>query len=437
MKKENLKVTESSLERLIHISLFTYLFFLIFPHTTTLREIAFWTAFICWIGLRIRKQEPLVPLNPITIPLYLFMIIAFISSVIGSEPIENLKQFKGDIAVPFILFLITATEFDSIKKIKRLLLVFLISLAIYTLLTIIESINYGLPYFWGETAGAQYPWKMENSLIFTITLGYILLIKNKRFRYSLIAFAILEFILLTAYRSFATFLGAISVLVLWLLFVKPKKYRLWMLVFIFLFIFIFGLLFYVQKDNPAVAEYKAKFEKIVNIQEELRSDSGLTDRIALWKAAADILKDRPLLGYGWGIEKFKKLTHQEKFIEQWKIKRPYVYDLFIKRNEFLLPHNIFIDIAIQSGLIGVVSFLVFIGVYVFYIIRIGMRSNSVVDYNFLIILIGSVILIFMITNFLNSELGKASGKIFFVVLGAGMGWIKDKESKYSTHSFVR
>lgn len=341
------------------------------------------------------------------------------------EPLENLKRFKGELLIPFILFLITATEFGSIEKIKRLLFIFLISLALYTLLTIMESTIYGLPYFWGEAAGAMYPWKMENSLIFAITLGGIFLIKSKWFRYLLIVFTILEFTLLIGYRSFAVFLGAISVLLLWLLFVRPKKYKLWMLTFTLLFIFVSGFLFYVQKDNPAMVEYKAKFEKIVNIREELTRDSGLTDRIAIWKAAVDILKDRPLLGYGWGIEKFKKLTHQEKFREQWKIKRPYVYDLFFQRNEFLLPHNIFLDVAIQSGLIGVTLFITFLFIYGYYIVKIGRYSNSEINYNF-ILLVEGVILIFMVTNLLNSELGNISGKIFFTMLGTGAAQINGR-----------
>jgi O-antigen ligase len=267
---------------------------------------------------------------------------------------------------------------------------------------------------------------MEHSIIFVIILGVFLLTKNKWFRYSLIAFAALEFTLLTTYRSFAAFLGAISVILLLLLFARPKKYRLWMLAFISLFIFIFGLLLFNQKNNTIIVEYKEKFEKITNISEELKNDSGLTNRIALWKAGMDILKDRPILGYGWGIDKFKKLTHQENKQKLWKNKRPYVYELFFEKNEFLLPHNIFLDIAIQSGLVGVASFLSFLLMYIFYIIKIGTRSDSDTEYNFLIIIVGGIILIFMITNFLNSELCRTSGKIFFAVLGAGAAWINNR-----------
>ncbi|MBI4679815.1 MAG: hypothetical protein HY753_01040, partial [Nitrospirae bacterium] len=132
MRKEYLNINEIYLEKILHISLFLYLFLLVFLHTTTPREIAFWTAFLSWVLLRLRKSEPFITLNPVRIlsngvnpiivSLSLFMVIAFISSLIGIEPFENLKRFKGELLVPFILFLIAVTEFSSIEKIKRLLL---------------------------------------------------------------------------------------------------------------------------------------------------------------------------------------------------------------------------------------------------------------------------------------------------------------------------
>src|SRR4030067_2669795 len=100
MQKETFNTTESLWERILHISLFLYLFLLVFPHTTTPREIAFWTAFLSWVLLRLRKSEPFITLNPvrilsngvnpIIISLSIFIGIAFISSVIGMEPLENL-----------------------------------------------------------------------------------------------------------------------------------------------------------------------------------------------------------------------------------------------------------------------------------------------------------------------------------------------------------
>jgi O-antigen ligase len=88
------------------------------------------------------------------------------------------------------------------------------------------------------------------------------------------------------------------------------------------------------------------------------------------------------------------------------------------------PHNIFIDLAIQSGLLGVVSFLLFLAAYVVHVIKSLIQRNSGATRNFLAIIIGGVISIFMISNLLNSEFGNVSGKVFFIILGAGAAWMR-------------
>jgi len=133
------------------------------------------------------------------------------------------------------------------------------------------------------------------------------------------------------------------------------------------------------------------------------------------------------LGYGWGMKKFTKLVQQEKFLEQWKVDKPSVYNFYTTyKGVFFPPHNLFLEIAIQSGLLGLAAFIAFIGIYLFYLIKNTIRNGSDTGYNFSVILIGGTFLSFMIMNLMSNELGNTSGKILFVVLGAGAAWIKVK-----------
>lgn len=280
MQKESCNISDYHLQKIIHISLFVYLFLLIFPHTITLREIAFWTASIFWVILRTRKQGGFMHFNPITISLSVFLVIAFISSVTGEEPFENLKRFKGELLAPFIIFFIAATEFNSIEKVKRFLIAPIFAFAIYTSLSVMESTNYGLRYFWDKANREQYIWlanySQTTSIIFPLTLGFISLAKNKILKYFLITFGVMMFTILTAYTGISVFLGSVSVLLLWILCVRPKKYRLWMIVIISLLFFVFGMLLYAKKENPTVIEYRGKFEKLLNISGEFNVDSGFS-----------------------------------------------------------------------------------------------------------------------------------------------------------------
>jgi len=427
MQKENPNITVSLWEKMLSISLFIYLFALIFPHITTLREIAFWTAFLCWVMLRFKREESFIPINPATVSLLIFMLIALIASVFGMTPIGDLNRFKGELLIPFILFLITATEFKNLEKIKGLFSVLIIAFAVYTLLALLESSQYGLRYFWDKTHREQYYWLdtgywQRGAIIFPVILGLLLLLKNKWLRLSLGALAVTEFAIIYVYRSFAVLIGTCSVLLLWALFTRPKKYRLYMAGLICLVLVISGSLLYSMKDNPAVSEYRDKLGKLSNIQAEIGSEGSFSNRFPFWKAAVDIIKDKPLLGYGWGMKKFQKLVQQEKFLNYWQVNEPYVYKLITEyKDVYFPPHNMFIEIAVQSGFLGLAAFVSFILVYAVYLVKKILHSGSDMEYNFSAILIGGVLISFVIINLMNNELGNISGKILFVVLGAGMG----------------
>ncbi|MBI4710716.1 MAG: O-antigen ligase family protein [Nitrospirae bacterium] len=427
MQKENLNTFEPILEKILHISLFIYLFALIFPHVTTLRETAFWMAFVCWMMRRFKRKESFIPINPATVSLLIFMLIALIASAFGMTPVEDLNRFKGELLVPVILFLITATEFKSLEKIKGLLTSLVIAFAVYTLLTLLESSQYGLRYFWDKTHREQYYWLdtgywQRGVIIFPVILGLLLILKNKWLNLSLSALAVTEIAIISVYRSFAVLLGTCSVLLLWALFARPKKYRLYMVGFICLFLVISGSLLYSVKDNPAVSEYRDKLGKLSNIQAELGSEGSFSNRLPFWKAAVDVIKDKPLLGYGWGMKKFQKLVQQEKFLNHWQANEPYVYKLITEyKDVYFPPHNMFIEIAVQSGFLGLAAFACFILIYAVYLVKKILQSSSDMEYNFSVILIGGALLSFMIISLMNNELGNISGKILFAVLGAGMG----------------
>ncbi|MBI5050077.1 MAG: O-antigen ligase family protein [Nitrospirae bacterium] len=434
MNKIKINFSSSFWEKILHIFFPAYLFLLILPRVTTVREIVFWIAVFCWVMIRFRRravaqiegQEPFIPLNPVTVSLSIFMLIALTASVTGMQPVDNLNRFKGELLTPFILFFVAATEFRSLEKIKIPLFALILAFAIYTLLTVIESTSYGFRYYWDKTNREQYFWLstgywQRGALIFPVILGTFLIIKNSLIKYSLITLALTEFAVIAAYRSFMVFTGIISVLLLWLLFIKNKKYRRWMAGFISLFIVIFGMLFYIKKDNPAISEYREKLGKTINISREFKSEIGFSNRMPLWHAAADIIKDRPLLGYGWGMKKFTKLVQQEKFLENWRVNQPDVYKFIVTyKDVFFPPHNMFLEIAIQSGLLGLAAFIAFIGIYASYLVRRVLRTESDAGRNFFIIIVGGVLLSFLITNLMNNELGNISGKILFVILGLSM-----------------
>jgi O-antigen ligase len=422
-----LRIGESTLQRIIHIFLSLYLFLLIFPHTTTLREIAFWITFLCWLWLRFKTHRPFLVINKVTIFLFIFILIAFISSVIGIEPLENLKRFKGEIAIPFILFLVIASEYKDKEKALSLLLAPAIAFAIYTIYVIINyTIDYEFTTFLHKKLRDikifdGYP--QRSITLFPITIG-IFLCGHNRLKYLLLVAAILEFIIIGAYDSFTPFLSAISVLVICALFAQPKMLRNGMRIVMVGFVILFSVLILLKEDIPSLKHHKERLNKIIHFQNELKTEKGFSDRILIWKASIDVIKERPLLGYGSGMKKYQYITHWDKFLNKWKKDNPRAYRVFlIYKNVFLPPHNLFLEVAFQFGILGLSIFCTFLFLYSFQLIRIAISSN---DFNFFLILIGGTLLSFMIMGLMNNELGNMSGKLFFAILGVGAAWINNK-----------
>ncbi|HDZ61933.1 MAG TPA: O-antigen ligase family protein [Nitrospirae bacterium] len=423
-----------SLFKIMHASLFAYLVLLPFPHVTTIKEITFWLAVLFWLMLMPSRSQRLLPVNPVTISLALFMAIALIASITGVEPVENLKRFKGELLVPFLLFSISATEYNSMTKIRRLLTPLVIAFAVYTIFVIAESFSWGLSYFWDQTLRQQVKWlsgyaEMSITLL-PLTFGYLLL-TGTRLRFFILIFLSLEFFIAAAYRNISAFGGSVFVLLMGAIFVRPGIYRFCVRVFIVIVILISSVMLYTHRDNPAIAEYRLKLYQITHPYEELKKSGGFTNRVPLWKAAIDVIKDRPVLGYGWGMKKYARIISDDKYLSRWKTDEPKVYEIYSEyRGKYVPPHNLVLELTFQSGIIGLISFTVFFAVYLFYIIKTAIISRSDEDRNFSVMIVLGIIFSFMIANIMSNELGRLSGKVLFVVMGAGAAWLQSKKSEH-------
>ncbi|GBE05960.1 MAG TPA: O-antigen ligase family protein [Nitrospirae bacterium] len=436
---KNRKLSEPDLLfRIMHFFMFVQLILLPFPHVTSIKEITFWLAVFFWLMLRSKRSWQFMPLNPVTVSLSLFMAIALITSLAGIEPMENIKRFKGELLIPFLFFLIASTEYNSMKKIRMLLAPMVAAFAIYTVFVVIESCNWGLSYYWDQTLRQQLKWysgyaEMSITLL-PLTLGYFLLMRTN-LRFLLLFVMLLEFTILAAYRHVASFGGTVFVIFLGALFIQPKTYRLGVRVFIIMIMIISASLLYTHRDNPAVAEYRLKLYQITHPYEELKRPHGFTNRVPLWKAGVDVIKDRPVTGYGWGMKKYTNIVAQDKYLNKWKTDEPEVYKIYTRhKGRFVPPHNLILELAFQSGILGLVSFMAFIFIYVFYMIKYSVKSRSDEDRNFSIIIVLGTVFSFMIANIMSNELGRLSGKVLFIVLGAGTAWMENKKLKNSTHS---
>lgn len=105
------------------------------------------------------------------------------------------------------------------------------------------------------------------------------------------------------------------------------------------------------------------------------------DRILLWKSSIDMIKDNPITGVG--LRNFNKVYIENGYIEK-EAKEP----------NLISPHNIFLHIFVEAGLIGFVNFMILLLyqlysgykysndnlILAYFLAIIGMCVHGMVDY---------------------------------------------------------
>ena len=95
-------------------------------------------------------------------------------------------------------------------------------------------------------------------------------------------------------------------------------------------------------------------------------DPSIENRVATWRAAAVAIQDRPI--FGWGLENFKN-AFDAHFPNE-------IYRSLYTEVWFDRAHNLFIDVATTTGLIGLAAYLTFYGLILTFLMRQWYRTKD-------------------------------------------------------------
>lgn len=138
-----------------------------------------------------------------------------------------------------------------------------------------------------------------------------------------------------------------------------------------------------------------KMEKVVNYSEESSRDrywGGM--RQSIWDCAVKVIKTDPIIGVGIGDQK-------DQLELCYKI---YMHNRLFANNSSFNAHNIFLQIFLGTGMLGVIMFLLSFG----YMIRLAVLSNNM----YYIIFIGVFILAGLTESYLERNLTMAFFSFF-------------------------
>ncbi|MDC4204093.1 MAG: O-antigen ligase family protein [Candidatus Manganitrophus sp.] len=349
------------------------LFILLFPVKTfiiptstisILKWMALYIPLMLWLLKMLVRRDFSLIRTPIDRPLFLYAVVVVASVLYSIDRMETVSGIRGSFIKAAVLYLVILNNFQTIQKTRRLAVAFAASF----LITIgIGFYNYQLGEYnvaggitafanehhniMGKILGGSFPF-----LLLTFSMAKKPIWKGMSF---LLVILGLFGIFMTLSR--ATWAGAVVAFLIWGMH-QNRKLTLSALVLFLFSLFTFG-------PDPVA-------ERFALIEDQMNSMSG---RTPIWEVAVKQVKERPLLGYGYGLNIFTKVYEEGR--EDPPGEGPTVQH----------EHNLFLSLLIQTGLVGTLLFLwIFIGTLVL-IIRAIYSMAAGWDREILIILMSGMV----------------------------------------------
>ena len=150
---------------------------------------------------------------------------------------------------------------------------------------------------------------------------------------------------------------------------------------IFAIIMGFGMAWvYANKDNPIVKQ-SAPLSRLASISLQ---DRTAETRLLAWGAGLKGIWEKPF--FGWGAEGYYRVFG--------KYFPPQIFRQSDSNVWFDRPHNIFIQYAVEGGLIGVAFYILFLASLIFYLLRYQKNYPGIVLSSFIVAYIGQNLFVF-------------------------------------------
>ena len=326
-----------------------------------------------------KEERPKIDI--LTKLILLFFGVIFIASMFGVDFKQSFwgypSRMRGIFTLLHLLFLYfyIITAFRSEKERKNLILfVILIGFAM-AVFGFIERINPNLGIDKSSVKNLTAHRVMSTTgnpiflggfLLFIIFFSAYYFLKNNKFKYFILAGALLSTLVLFYTGTRAAFLGLIAgifLLLFYLFLISTKKKKIIAVFVIFLSIIFSIILFYPKSD---IQNKYYKYLDIKQLTEFSLKDGSISGRLLLWQLSLPSLKERRLLGRG--LENFNYAF--DKYYNPSFLKNG-VNETFSDR-----AHNIFIDIAIMAGAFGLLSFLAIFAYSAFSLLKNKYRKQE-------------------------------------------------------------
>lgn len=318
--------------------LLVYTFINPYPHLSTIREVSYYLAVACYAVILFRSKDLSPFKTPLTLPVALFTFWAFVGLFFTLDRAAGIHDFRRHLLDYILLFVCYLTFLRDCGRVRLLLRVLVISLAI--------SSCYEL-YFWYWKMGQ--PWNSRMLILnyastvgavgfmalYALLAAFYLWMVEQRLLWRNILVACMLPLLLTVY---GTQMRSILVAVPFVLLGMFWDYKKWLLILLVVVLVPGGLLLKTKREHALSHPDNA--------------------RLTLNYISMLVLKDHPLFGIGYGIDSFGKPEVVDP--EYYRAQVPEKIRSSVQTN---IQHSLWMGIATRTGLPGLLLFCWILGTW--------------------------------------------------------------------------
>lgn len=337
---------------------FALVFLQPFNHFGALRLLASFALLVCLVGQCWRHP----PRANRHWTLWLAIAIALWAvavSLLGPYPLDSMHALRQDLLVQALMLTAALTYVRSIADAWRIVGVALSGFTAVTVISMVEVVAYWVTHgfsfwvershdsFWGGYAstGAYYlpllagwllaapvkpAWKVAGWGLFAAAAALVVLYGS---RTPLIAIVVAMCALLVLLRRWRSLAGAacIALCLAGLIQLAPPGY--------------------------VVDKYQTLLSG-----ETYVTNNGLSQRLSVWDGCWQVIRERPLVGYGYGWKKLALAINDGGFVDRWQA-RPDIAAYYIANGKAAYgkvnPHNYPLQVMFEVGIVGLVAALAF------------------------------------------------------------------------------
>jgi putative inorganic carbon (hco3(-)) transporter len=313
--------------------------------------------------------------HPVSLAIYINLIWIFLTALTSTMPLVSFKFLLARIWFVAGLYFLTAKLFSEGKNIEKFIWLYVISLVIVIFYTLNRHLGYGL---WNKEVANFVPSPFYNDhtsygaalamyLPFLIMFSFGRIVTPKEKWISIIALGIVftGFVLSYARAAWLSFIAAIAVYVVIKLKIRFKPLFITFALMIGFFIAFQEQILMTLEQNSE--QSSADFRTHISSMSNITSDASNLERINRWSCAIRMFEDKPVFGFGPGTYMFNYAPYQLN--ENRTIISTNSADGGNAHSEYLGPLS-------ESGVLGLLTFILIIGTVVYTAIHTYMRLTD-------------------------------------------------------------